>query len=37
MRKHGSPPSRHDKQSRLRRSGLPMLPGATLLGATSQV
>ena len=37
MRKHGGPPSRHDKQSRWRRSALPVLPGAALLGATSQV
>ena len=37
MRKHGGPRSRHDKQSRWRRSALPLLPGAALLGATSQV
>ena len=37
MRKDGAPPSRHDKQSRWRRSALPVLPGAALLGATSQV
>ena len=37
MRKHGSPPSRHDKQSRWWRSALPVLPGAALFGATSQV
>ena len=32
MRKHGGPPSRHDKLSRWRRSALPVLPGAALLG-----
>ena len=37
MRKHGGPSSRHDKQSRWWRSALPVLPGAALLGATSQV
>ena len=37
MRKHGGPPSRHVKQSRWRRSALLVLPGAALLGATSQV
>ena len=37
VRKHGGPPSRHDKQSRWRRSALPVLPGAALLGATSHV
>ena len=37
VRKHGGPPSRHDKQSRWRRSADPVLPGAALLGATSQV
>ena len=37
MRKHGGQPSRHDKQSRWRRSALSVLPGAALLGATSQV
>ena len=37
VRKHGGPPTRHDKQSRWRRSTLLVLPGAALLGATSQV
>ena len=37
MCKHGGPPSRHDKQSRWRRSALSVLPGAALFGATSQV
>ena len=37
MRKHAGPPPRHDKQSRWRRSALPVLPGAALLGANSQV
>ena len=37
MRKHGGPTSRHDKQSRWRGSALPVLPGAALFGATSQV
>ena len=37
MRKHGGPPSRHDKLSRWRRSALPVLPRAALLGATNQV
>ena len=37
MRKHGGPPSGHDKQSRWRRSALPVLPGAALLGATSHL
>ena len=37
MRKHEGPPSRHDKQSRWRRSALPVLPRGALLGATSQV
>ena len=37
MRKHGGPASRHDKQSRWRRSALSVLPGAALLGATTQV
>ena len=37
MRKHGGPPSWHDKQSRWRRAALPVLPGAALLRATSHV
>ena len=37
MRKNGRPPSWHDKQSRWRRSALPVLPRAALSGATSQV
>ena len=37
VRKHGGPPSLHEKQSRWRRSALPVLPGAALFGATSQV
>ena len=37
MRKQGGPPSWHDGQSRWRRSALPVLPGAALLGATIQV
>ena len=37
MRKHGGTPSRRDKQSRWRQSALPVLPGAALLQATSQV
>ena len=36
MRKHGGQPSWQDRQSRWRRTPLPVLPGAALLGATSQ-
>ena len=32
MRKHGGTPSRHDKQSRWRRTALPVLPGAAFFG-----
>ena len=37
MRKHRGTPSRHDKQSRWLQRALLVLPGAALLGATSQV
>ena len=37
MRKHKGPSSQHDKRSRCRQTALPVLPGADLLGATSQV
>ena len=37
MRKHGGTPSREASTSRWRRSALPVLPGAALFGANSQV
>ena len=37
MRKHGGTPTRRDKGSRRQQSALPVLPGAALLGANSQV
>ena len=37
MRKHGGTPSGETSTPRWRRSALPVLPGAALLGATSQV
>ena len=37
MRKQGGTPSRRDKHVTLAAISLPVLPGAAMLGATSQV